>query len=304
MLFLHAAPFVAAAGEHFLLAGHRLSGGRILGLVAAFIGLAIALGDGLTPRPGASFNGDVLCLLGGIAWGLTTVVLKTTKLRQVPAEKALLYQIWTSVPLLFGWSIVTGEAGLYAVTPPVVWAFFYTVFLVVVFGYTTWFWMLKTYSAASLHAFTFLTPIFGILAGHLILGESIGLATGLGFLLVTAGIYLVNRPARVAKAPTVTAPTATGPTRDWPLNEGNRTTTLSGARTRRRLHGDDSRLAAPHGDAIDQRRRNLLACLDQQDAGEGGPHTATEPLEGGCPAEQEAPVDGGPDRALIPNRTA
>jgi drug/metabolite transporter (DMT)-like permease len=53
---------------------------------------------------------------------------------------------------------------------------------------------MRRYSAASLHAFTFLTPIFGTLAGVLVLGERIGVATIAGLGLVVAGIWLVNRP--------------------------------------------------------------------------------------------------------------
>jgi drug/metabolite transporter (DMT)-like permease len=56
--------------------------------------------------------------------------------------------------------------------------------------------MIRTYSAASLHAFTFLTPIFGAIAGHLILAETLGPWTLAGLGLVAAGIYLVNRPGR------------------------------------------------------------------------------------------------------------
>lgn len=55
---------------------------------------------------------------------------------------------------------------------------------------------MRTYSAASLHAFTFLTPIFGVIGGALILGERVGLLTLAGLALVAAGIYLVNRPTR------------------------------------------------------------------------------------------------------------
>ena len=69
---------------------------------------------------------------------------------------------------------------------------------IVVFGYTTWFWLMRTYSAASLHAFTFLTPIFGVVAGYFILGEQIGWPVVAGLVLVVLGIWLVNAPERKA----------------------------------------------------------------------------------------------------------
>ena len=193
-LFMHAAPFVAAAGEHFLVPGHRLSGIRLLGLTAAFLGLALALGEGLMAHNAPSSTGDLLCLLGGIGWGTGTVLVKTSKLRTAPPEKTMLYQLGFSAPVLLAWAWFIGEAGITALTPAVIVAFLYTVLLVVVFGYTIWFWMMRTYSAASLHAFTFLSPIFGAIAGHVILGEHLGTWTIGALGLVAVGIYLVNRP--------------------------------------------------------------------------------------------------------------
>jgi drug/metabolite transporter (DMT)-like permease len=45
-----------------------------------------------------------------------------------------------------------------------------------------------------LSAFTFLTPVFGVLAGYLVLGEPLTPAFVLAALLVAAGLILVNRP--------------------------------------------------------------------------------------------------------------
>jgi drug/metabolite transporter (DMT)-like permease len=193
-IFLHCAPFVAAFGEHFLVAGHRLTRLKVLGLAAAFLGLLVALGDNFGAAGGAALTGDLLCLLGGVFWGATTVVVRATQLKHASAEKILLYQLAVSAPCLLLGSWMVGEAGVMALTAQVQAAFAYTVIMVVVIGYTTWFWLMRTYSAASLHSFTFLIPIFGVLAGHLLLGEPITRSLVAGLALVAVGIYLVNRP--------------------------------------------------------------------------------------------------------------
>ena len=194
-VFLHCAPFIAALGEHFFIPGYRLTRTRALGLLAAFAGLAIALGFGVNGTTQATITGDLLCLLAGIAWGAVTVVVRGSRLRNVAAEKTLLYQLAVSAPVLLAASWLFGERGITDLSPAVLGAFAYTVLAVVVIGYTTWFWLMRTYSAASLHAFTFLTPIFGALAGHLVLGEAIGTPVLIGLTLVASGIWLVNRPA-------------------------------------------------------------------------------------------------------------
>jgi drug/metabolite transporter (DMT)-like permease len=194
-IFLHCAPFVAAYGEHVFVPGHRLTRLKVGGLLAAFTGLAVALGVGGQGLTRDVLTGDLLCLLGGVLWGMTTVVVRATNLRAVPAEKTMLYQLGTSAIVLLATAWAAGESGVISLTPTVVGAFAYTVIFTVVLGYTTWFWLMRTYAAASLHAFTFLSPIFGVLFGHLLLGEQVGPAILLGLSLVAAGIWLVNRPA-------------------------------------------------------------------------------------------------------------
>ena len=195
-IFLHSAPFFAAYGEHLFVPGHQLTRGKVIGLLAAFAGLAISLGGGIAGATQTTLTGDLLCLFGGAAWAGTTVVVRASTLRTAPAEKTLLYQLLVSAPMLLAAAWWFGEAGITKLSAAVVGGFVYTVIGTVLIGYTTWFWLMRTYSAASLHAFTFLTPIFGVLAGHLVLGEQIGLPTLAGLTLVAYGIWLVNRPER------------------------------------------------------------------------------------------------------------
>ena len=195
-IFLHCAPFVAATGEHLLVPGHRLTRLKFAGLCAAFAGLAIALGGDWTAMSRQTLTGDLLCLVGGLAWGLTTVIVRASRLVRAPAEKTLLYQLAVSAPLLLLASYAFGEVGIINLSPLVLGAFAYTVVGTVAIGYTIWFWLMHRYSAASLHAFTFLTPIFGVLAGHFVLGEPVSPAIVVGLVLVAFGIWLVNKPAR------------------------------------------------------------------------------------------------------------
>lgn len=134
-LFLHAAPFVAAIGEHVL--GHRLTRLRVVGLVAAFLGLAVVFGEGLVGAASTSITGDLLCLAGGVLWGATTIIIKATALKRAPAEKILLYQLAVSAALLQPASWAMGESGITDTSPLIIAAFTYTALAVVSFGYLT-----------------------------------------------------------------------------------------------------------------------------------------------------------------------
>ena len=59
-----------------------------------------------------------------------------------------------------------------------------------------WYVLMKTYSASKLTAFTFITPLFGVAAGHVVLHEPISAAFAVAVALVIAGLFLVNRPKR------------------------------------------------------------------------------------------------------------
>jgi len=67
--------------------------------------------------------------------------------------------------------------------------------------FLVWFSLVKTYSASKLSAFTFITPLFGVVASYFILHDVLTLAFGAAALLVIAGLYLVNRPAPEVPVP-------------------------------------------------------------------------------------------------------
>ena len=69
----------------------------------------------------------------------------------------------------------------------------YQTFWVVSVTFVIWFALIVRYSANRLSAFTFLSPLFGVAAGHLLLGEPLTWAFAASVALVAAGLVLVNR---------------------------------------------------------------------------------------------------------------
>lgn len=189
VLFLYAAPFFVALGAHLFVPGDRMSGRAFMGLVVAFAGLALGLLEGVGA---GSLLGDVLCLLGALGWACTTVLIKATRLRAAPAEYAMMYQLAVSVPVLLALSWLMAEPGIFAPTP-VIWASLaYQTVVVAFISYIAWFWLVKRHAASRLSAFSFLTPLFGTLAGWAMLGDTLGPLFLLALALVCGGILLVN----------------------------------------------------------------------------------------------------------------
>ncbi len=196
VVLLYLAPFVVALGAHFLIPGDRLTLPKIAGLTAALGGLAVAMGEGLAEPGRPTLLGDLLSLAAAVMWGATTVFIRSTALGRAPHEKVLLYQLTLTFVILPPLSWAMGEPGITMVSPPVLVGFAYTVVVVAFASYVAWFWLVRNYPPTRVASFTFLTPVFGVIAGNLMLGEPFTASLAAALALITFGIYLVNRPAR------------------------------------------------------------------------------------------------------------
>ena len=196
VVFLYTTPFVVALGAHLLLPGERLRRLQWAGLACAFAGIVLAFGESLTLPKGREWIGDAMFLGAALLWGGTTLVIRTSRLAGVRATKTLFYQLAVSalgLPLV---ALALGESGIVRVTPLILASLVYQAVLVAFISYLAWFWLVRHYPAAQLAAFSFLTPVFGVLAGVMLLGERLTPALLGALVLVAIGIRLVNRPAR------------------------------------------------------------------------------------------------------------
>jgi drug/metabolite transporter (DMT)-like permease len=199
-LFVYTAPFVVALGAHFFVPGERLRPLTIAGLVCAFAGVALAFADALRLPTRGELVGDALVLGGAVCWGATTVVVKANRRVHLTPNKTLFYQLAGSALILLPLSAAIGEPGPTHPTPLAIGAVAFQIVIVAFASYLGWFWLLARYPASELSVFSFLTPLFGMTASALVLGERVGPALAGAMALVALGIYLVNRPARTTGA--------------------------------------------------------------------------------------------------------
>jgi drug/metabolite transporter (DMT)-like permease len=195
-VLLYLAPFVVAFGAHYLIPSDRLTVAKVAGLMAALAGLAVAMGEGFAAPGRPTLAGDLLALLAAVLWGATTVFIRATALRSAAPEKTLLYQLAVSAAILPPVSYVMGEPGIIDLSAPVLAAFAYTFTAVAFASYIAWFWLVRNYPPTRVSAFTFLSPVFGVMAGNLMLGEAFTPSLATALALIAFGIYLVNRPGR------------------------------------------------------------------------------------------------------------
>ena len=195
-VLIYTSPIFTAVGLHWTVPSERLRRRQWLGILLAFTGIAFAFAGGWL-RGSVSvrmLGGDALGVLAGAAWGATTVVVRGSALSNAAPAKTLLYQLAVASLLLVGAAAASGQVTQVSLTP-VAWTSLLFQGVVVSFAsYLAWFWLLRRYAASQVSVFSFLTPLFGVSFGVLVLGERVDLAFGMGAALVLAGITVVSAP--------------------------------------------------------------------------------------------------------------
>lgn len=191
-LFIYLAPFFVVLGSRIFLPADRFSASQWLGLLMSFAGMIVAFGlptPALDPRQA---TGDLMMVAAAIFWATTTLIIKS-RLSNIPAEKVMLYQLVVSAPMLALGALIAGERIVAMPSALAIGALTYQTVWVVSVTFVIWFALIARYSANRLSVFSFLTPLFGVGAGHLVLGEPLTPAFGAAVALVAAGLVLVNR---------------------------------------------------------------------------------------------------------------
>ena len=193
VLFIYLAPFFVVLGARIFLPADRFRLSQWIGLGLSFAGMLVAFGvptPALDPR---QTLGDVLMVAAALFWAATTLTIKASRLNTISPEKVMLYQLVISAPMLAIGAYVTGEQMTHMPSALALGALAYQTVWVVSVTFVVWFALIKKFSANRVSAFSFLTPLFGVAAGHLVLGEPLTPAFAAAVALVTGGLVLVNR---------------------------------------------------------------------------------------------------------------
>ena len=201
-IFLYTAPFWVAVCVPLRVRSERLGPWQWVGLFLAFGSVGLALQEGWHGQGDypLQWRGDLLGVMAGALWGLTTVTLRTTRVGQVGAEKMLIYQLGGGALVLPLISLALGEPWNWA-APSLAWV---SVAIQCTLGaFVTiliWMWVIARYPATQVTSFSFLSPMFTLVIAILWLGEPWTWSLAIAMAGVAAGIVMVNRPAVPAKA--------------------------------------------------------------------------------------------------------
>ena len=172
----------------------KLSFIKLLGLILAFSGVVISVSkneNGLIINSSSLF-GDFLAFLAALFWALLIIIAKNSNFNKEMPEMQLLWMVMVSGPILICFS--------FFIEDPIrdfqiihIWGLLFQSIVVVAGGFLFWLWLLSKYPASGVASFSFLTPIFTIFFGWLILSEVMTPDFIFAAFLVITGLILINK---------------------------------------------------------------------------------------------------------------
>ena len=187
---LSAYPLFVALFAHRLVPGDRLSPIKVVGMVVAFVGVAVVFAE--RGASGVSLRGDAWVLLSAVL--LAGLLVYTKRLTAwINPYRVLLGQMVVGVPVFLIGSLLWEGPAAYRFSWSVTVAILYQGLVVAAFCFTVSIHLIRRYPPSRVTAFSFSTPLFGVLLSALLLGEPVTPGLGIGVACVAVGIYLANR---------------------------------------------------------------------------------------------------------------
>lgn len=193
-VFLYTAPIFAALGLHLWVPGEQLSTRQWWGVGLAFLGMVVAMAPGQAGSTDmAIIIGDMLGLLAGLSWAATTIIIRKSSLSEAPAELTLSYQLGVTALLLLPVAIMSGQLMSAQFSSLAIASLGFQSVIISFGALLLWFTLLRRYRASQLGVFSFLSPLFGVLFGTLLLNEPLSINFLIGGGVILLGIALVMR---------------------------------------------------------------------------------------------------------------
>jgi drug/metabolite transporter (DMT)-like permease len=201
-LVIGVGPILIAVLASFVL-NEPLTRAKVVGLLSGLAGIAVI--SLLSPNTNVPNRllGVTLVFGGAVAYALYTVLLRrfvatnrANHLEAVPSSLSIL--AWIS---LFGWIFMIPfsllESPWTHTWSPISWlGILYLALLSTVVGYFFYVEGVSKIGASRAAIFGNLVPVFGVISSILLLGENASPWHGVSFLLILAGVVLVNRPGK------------------------------------------------------------------------------------------------------------
>jgi len=197
-------PVFTVLGEIALLRTQRLTGRLGFALLVGIAGVAVLIGRGVSFGEAAVDPwGGCALIAAAISWSVASSLMRKLPL---PAAKAMSSgsQMLAGGILLTLTSAMLGEFKGFHFQAVSLRAWFALAYLIVagsIVGFTAYVWLLHYESPTKVGTYAYVNPVVAVLIGYFLGGETIGLRTIAGTLLVLVSVFVItSTPARNSEA--------------------------------------------------------------------------------------------------------
>jgi len=196
-ILYYSMPIWAAILGHYLIPDDKLNALKSAGLVMAFTGVVIAISFSQTSKDVGNIQlmGDLLAISSAILWAILIYLAKATKFKKLEPEMQILWMLGVSGPILLLSSLFFGDL-IRDFEILHIWGLLFQSIIIAAGCFLFWFWLVSIYPASGVASFSFLSPIFAILFGWVLLGEILDAVFLLAASLVVIGLLCVNKNKR------------------------------------------------------------------------------------------------------------
>lgn len=190
-VLISANPLFGVLFAHFIVPGDRVGMRRALGVLIAFVGVALVLTRGAGLSISAIEDGDLIVLLSACLLGLR-LALSGRLLQRGNEVRLTLWQMLISLPVFATWALLREEIRWERVNLASVGGIFYQGIVVAGLAFTVNFYLMRRFTPSVMISFNFVSPVAGVLLGVAVLGETLSSGLLSGMALVALGLVLIT----------------------------------------------------------------------------------------------------------------
>lgn len=192
IVILNSQPFWIALFAPIFLKERRFNLAKVAGLVLGFMGVAVIFSEDILQFRPTDLKGGLFVLGGALSWSTGTIYAKRLMIASSSLLAVSTQMFIGAWPLIIIGHLAPSQPRL-GFTPEAVALVVGLALFSTCVPYFLWFWLLKRNPSALLSSFNFLQIVFAVIMAYPILGEQPGTALILGVVLVSLGIFVVNR---------------------------------------------------------------------------------------------------------------
>jgi drug/metabolite transporter (DMT)-like permease len=191
-------PLFTVVVAHVLTPDEKMTGGRLVGVLAGFAGVATMIGSDAVASLGIDVVAQVACLAAAVSYALAGVYGRRFKTMGVSPLATATGQVTASSVMLIPIMLLVDKPWTLPLpSTAAILALMGVAALSTALAYILYFRILATAGATNLLLVTFLIPVTAILLGVLALGETLQLKHWMGMALIGLGLAAVDgRPWR------------------------------------------------------------------------------------------------------------